>query len=186
MLNNLNNDDIKQYFLDGTYKIVPNFGNFKTLVTLIGFNKKANAFAHCCYTLLTDETQNIFENFLQLLKFNYKFKPKFINIDFSKVEENAILEVYKNDKIKILFCLFHFVQCLWRKINSLGLRKKEFIKKSKCLIFNIKLLAFIKIEEKIHIIALKILIFSMIINIHYFLIISKKIGLIKILINGIF
>ena len=60
----------------------------------------------------------IFENFLQLLKFNYKFKPKFINIDFSKAEENAILEVYKNDKIKILFCLFHFVQCLWRKINS--------------------------------------------------------------------
>ena len=146
MLNNLNND-IKQYFLDGTYKIVPNFGKFKTLVTLIGFNKKANAFAHCCYTLLTDETQNIFENFLQLLKFNYKFKPKFINIDFSKAEENAILEVYKNDKIKIVFCLFHFVQCLWRKINSLGLRKKEFIKKSKCLIFNIKLLAFIKVED---------------------------------------
>ena len=89
----------------------------------------------------------IFENFLQLLKFNYKFKPKFINIDFSKAEENAILEVYKNDKIKIVFCLFYFVQCLWRKINSLGLRKKEFIKKSKSLIFNIKLLAFIKVED---------------------------------------
>ena len=89
----------------------------------------------------------IFENFLQLLKFNYKFKPKLINIDFSKAEENAILEVYKNDKIKILFCLFHFVQCLSRKINSLGLRKKEFIKKSKSLIFNIKLLAFIKVED---------------------------------------
>ena len=111
MLNNLNND-IEQYFLDGTYKIVPNFGNFKALVTLIGFNKRANAFVQCCYTLLTDETQNIFENFLQLLKFNYKFKPKFINIDFSKAEENAILEVYKNAKIKIVFCLFHFLQCL--------------------------------------------------------------------------
>ena len=117
------------------------------MVTLIGFNKKAIAFVQCCYTLLTDETQNIFENFLPLLKFNYKFKPKFINIDFSKAEENAILEVYKNDKIKIVFCLFHFLQCLWRKINSLGLRKKEFIKKSKCLIFNIKLLAFIKVED---------------------------------------
>ena len=30
MLKNLNNDDIEQYFLDGAYKIVPNFGNFKT------------------------------------------------------------------------------------------------------------------------------------------------------------
>ena len=46
-----------------------------------------------------------------------------------------------------MFCLLHFLQCLWRKINSLGLRKKEFIKKSKCLIFNIKLLAFIKVED---------------------------------------
>ena len=62
MLKNLNNDDIEQYFLDGTYKIVPNFGNFKTLVTFIGFNKKANAFVQYCYILLTDETQNIFEN----------------------------------------------------------------------------------------------------------------------------
>ena len=86
------------------------------MVTLIGFNKKANAFVHCCYTLLTDETQNIFENFLQLLKFNYKFKPKFINIDFSKAEENAILEVYKNDKIKIVFCLFHFVNAYGEKL----------------------------------------------------------------------
>ena len=134
MFNNLNNDDIEHNIFRWNNKIVQYFGNFKTLVSLIGFNKKANAFVQCCYTLLTDETQNIFENFLQLLKYNYKFKPKFINIDFSKVEENAILEVYKNDKIKILFCLFHFVQCLSRKINSLGLRKKEFIKKSKCLI----------------------------------------------------
>ena len=46
-----------------------------------------------------------------------------------------------------MFCLFHFIQCLWRKINSLGLRKKEFIKKSKCLSFNIKLLDFIKVED---------------------------------------
>ena len=63
MLNNLNNEDMEQYFWDGTYKIVPNFGNFKTLVTLIGFNKKANAFVQCCYTLLVDETQNIWKFF---------------------------------------------------------------------------------------------------------------------------
>ncbi len=59
MLKNLNKDDIEQYFMDGTYKIVPNFGNFKTLVTLIGFNKKDNAFVQCCYKLLKEETQNI-------------------------------------------------------------------------------------------------------------------------------
>ena len=78
MLSNLNNNNVEQYFLDGTYKIVPNFGNFKTMVTLIGFNKLINAFVQCCYTLLTDETQNIYEKFLNLLKFNYNFKPKYM------------------------------------------------------------------------------------------------------------
>lgn len=74
ILKNLNNQDIEQFFMDGTYKIVPNFGDFKSLVTLLGFNKKANSFVQCCYTLLTDETQNIYENFLRLLKLNYQFK----------------------------------------------------------------------------------------------------------------
>ena len=43
---------MEQYFLDGAYKIVPNYGKFKTQVTLIVFNKKVNDFVQLCYTLL--------------------------------------------------------------------------------------------------------------------------------------
>ena len=145
MLNNLNNANIEQYFMDGTYKIVPNFGNFKTMVTLLVYNKEINAFVQCCYTLLTDETENIYEKFLHLLKINYNFIPKYLIIDFSKSEENAIKQIYENET-KIIFCFFHFVQCLWRRINKIDLRKKEYIKVSKSLIFIIKLFAFINIK----------------------------------------
>ena len=146
MLNNLNNANIEQYFMDGTYKIVPNFGNFKTMVTLLVYNKEINAFVQCCYTLLTDETENIYEKFLHLLKFNYNFISKYLTIDFSKSEENAIKQIYENET-KIIFCFFHFVQCLWRRINKIDLRKKEYIKVSKSLIFIIKLFAFINIDK---------------------------------------
>ena len=147
MLKNLNNKNIEQYFMDGTYKIVPNIGSFKSLITLLGYNRKDNTFAQCCYALITDESENTLQKYLNLLKLNYDFIPKYITIDFSKAEENAIKEVYKNENVEIIYCLFHFVQCLWRKLNSLGLRKKEFIKLSKSLVFNIKILAFIKLEN---------------------------------------
>ena len=123
MLKNLNDVNIEQYFMDGTYKIVPNFGNFKAMATLLGYNKEINAFVQCCYILLTHETENIYEKFLHLLKFNYNFIPKYLTIDFSKSEENAIKQIYENET-KIIFCFFHFVQCLWRRINKIGLRKK--------------------------------------------------------------
>ena len=147
MLKNLNNKNIEQYFMDGTYKIFPNIGSFKSLITLLGYNRKDNTFAQCCYALVTDESENTLQKYLNLLKLNYDFIPKYITIDFSKAEENAIKEVYKNENVEIIYCLFHFVQCLWRKLNSLGLRKKEFIKLSKSLVFNIKILAFIKLEK---------------------------------------
>ena len=145
MLKNLNNKDIEQYFMDSTYKIIPNVGDYKSLITLLGYNNKLNTFVQCCYALITEETQEIYKQFLILLKINYSFEPKYITLDFSKAEENAVLEVYKNTEI--IFCFFHLVKCWWNKLNKLGLRKKNYINISKSLVFNLKLLAFISIDE---------------------------------------
>ena len=38
----------------------------------------------CYYALITDESQIIFQKYLNILKLNYEFYPKYINIDFSK------------------------------------------------------------------------------------------------------
>ncbi len=63
-------------------------------------------------------------------------------------------EVYKvkdkDDKEKlprIVPCFFHFAQCMWRKANKLGLRKKENAKNSKNMILNIKILPFLPLQE---------------------------------------
>ena len=90
MLKNLNNKNIEQYFMDGTYKIVPNIQSFKSLITLLGYNRKDNTFVQCCYALITDESENTLQNYLNLLKLNYDFIPKYITIYFSKAEENVI------------------------------------------------------------------------------------------------
>ena len=49
MLKNLNNTNIVQYFIGPTYKIVPNVGEYKALITLLGYNVKLNSFIQCCY-----------------------------------------------------------------------------------------------------------------------------------------
>ena len=51
------------------------------------------------FSLITEETESAFIKFLNLLEFNYQFYPKYMTIDFAKAEENAILEVYKNNDI---------------------------------------------------------------------------------------
>ena len=49
----------------------------------------------------------------------------------------------------IIPCFFHFIQCWWRKANSLGLRKKNFVNKTKLIIFNSKLLPFLEFDTAI-------------------------------------
>lgn len=145
ILKNLNNSYIVQYFMDSTYKIVPNVGEYKVLITLLGYNAKLNSFVQCCYELITEETKEAYSKFLYLLKINYGFAPKYITLDFSKDEEKAVLEVFENTEI--IFCFFHLVKCWWNKLNKLGLRNKYFKNLSKSLVFNLKLLAFTKRDD---------------------------------------
>ena len=65
-------------------------GTFKSLITLLGYYRKDNKFVQCCYALITDESENISQKYLNWLKFNYYFIHKYITKDFSKAEENTI------------------------------------------------------------------------------------------------
>ena len=69
----MNNQDIDQYFMDSTYKIVQNVGNYKTFILLLGYTNKINSFVQLCYALITEETSEIYRQFLNLLKINYYF-----------------------------------------------------------------------------------------------------------------
>ena len=54
------------------------------------------------YTLVKEESQNIQDNFH--IEIKLLITPKYIEIDFSRAEENAILEAYKDSDIKIILC----------------------------------------------------------------------------------
>ena len=63
-------------------------------------------------------------------------------MDFSFANINALNTVFGENNIDILPCFFHLIKCRWRKCSELGFRKKNYILKTKILVMNLKLLAF--------------------------------------------
>jgi hypothetical protein len=55
------------------------------------------------------------------LKYKPDLDPKSIQIDFEQVFISAIKDIFPNAKMNGFF--FHFCQCVWCKIQSLGLQK---------------------------------------------------------------
>lgn len=143
----LSNKEIKQYFIDGTYKVLPNIENIKVLVLIIGNRGYTNDNVLCCSVLMSDEREETFKRLLNELKVYFDFYPEFITTDFSMSNINAIEKVFKDDNLKLITCFFHLVQAWWRKANQLGLRRNEIKEKTKFLINNLKLCAFMSFEE---------------------------------------
>ena len=86
----LRNKEIKQYFIDGTYKVLPNIENIKVLVLIIGNRGYTNDNVLCCSVLMSDEREETFKRLLNELKIYFDFYPEFITTDFSMSNINAI------------------------------------------------------------------------------------------------
>ena len=68
-------------------------------------------------------------------------------LDFEKSLQNAI---HKNfEGVKFSGCYFHYVKILWEKAKSFGLCTKTDIKITKILLFILKLMPYIKYDERI-------------------------------------
>ena len=147
-LDYLNDKHINQYFIDGTYKIIPNIDNIQSLVLIIGFNFEKNLYLLCSLITLGDEKEETYDNFYKILKMNFNFEPHYITCDFMKSNLNSIRKNFKNNT-KIITCFFHLVQCWWRKANHLHLRNKNYKENTKELINNLKLLPFLDIKNMI-------------------------------------
>lgn len=101
--------------IDGTFKTVPK--KFTQLYILHG---KIFPFI---YILMGKKTQKDYENILSILKEKINIKiSEFEIMDFELAAFNAFKKILLLPNI--YFCLFHFEQCLWQKIQKLGLTKK--------------------------------------------------------------
>ena len=59
----------------------------------------------------------------------------------------ALEKVYEDDNIIIITCFFHLMQAWWGKVSKLGLGRKNYITKTKILIFNLEMLPFMEYEK---------------------------------------
>ena len=106
------------WIADGTFKVVPK--EYYQLYTIHGavFNKVFPL----VYVLMSDKLQKSYEQILQILKAKGNVDhPKNIIIDFEMAAYNAFK---KSSQTSIHFCLFHFGQCIYRKIQKLGCSKE--------------------------------------------------------------
>ena len=143
-LENLSNNYFSQYFLDSTYKCIPNNLGYKALLLIIGYNTSNDNFELCSAILLTHEDNETLSELYYYLKLIWKFNPLRITYDFAQGNIKAINNVFqdKDNNIVIIPCLFHLVQAWWKKMSKLGFRKKEYKKKTQLLMLNLKLLPF--------------------------------------------
>lgn len=106
----------EHWFVDGTFRVAPViFYQVFTIHALI--DNKAVPLVYC---LIQDKTEatyiRVFEKIVELLP---TVNPASIMSDFEKATQNAIQHVFPN--ARLVGCLFHLGQCLWRKVQDLGL-----------------------------------------------------------------
>lgn len=70
------------------------------------------------YTLLFNEIRNA------ALKYELVLNPKFITVDYEKGAIGALKNVFPNATVK--GCNFHFNQCVFRKIQDIGLQQEYY------------------------------------------------------------
>jgi hypothetical protein len=119
----------------------PTIRKFKLFV-ISGFNLKDKKTHICLYSLIPDEKYETFNKLFSVLKNTYKFYPKIFTTDFS----NSLTKILNDNfsDYNLIKCYFHWTQAIMKYIKKLGLYEKDEINKTRELIFNIKLMAFLE------------------------------------------
>lgn len=109
----------KHWYADGTYKTVPHL--FQQLYTIHGLHNQISI--PLVYALLPSKTEECYIRFLRALKnLEHAVNPSTIMIDFERAMVNAITVEFPAAIHR--GCFFHFCQCLYRNIQSNGLKKR--------------------------------------------------------------
>lgn len=111
-------------FMDGTFDICSaQFVQLYSIHIDAGSNHEETNVQPIIFALLPRKTEATYKRLFQTIK-NWapKWKPNLIKIDFEVAAINALRSV--NRTTKISGCNFHFMQCLWRKIQEIGLARE--------------------------------------------------------------
>ena len=92
--------------------------------------------------MIPNEKYNTYEKLFNILKNDYKFQPKIFTVDFCRATSKALKQIFPSSLI--IKCFFHWVKSLWNNLKKNGFNEKEKINKTKILMFNMKIMAFIE------------------------------------------
>jgi len=135
----------EHWFADGTFRVSPS--EFDQLYTVHGF-LNGEVFP-AVYVLLNGRTIDIYKRFLdEILHLNPNLNPRSIVVDFELAAIRAFQDIFQGATVN--GCMFHFGQCVWRKLQSEGLSGRyrddvDFATRVKCLLG----LAFVPVAEVI-------------------------------------
>ena len=140
-----------QLLIDGTFKSCQR--TFLQIIHIAGFYPDINGIIPIFIIPTTSKSEfiykNIFDDIKKLLMehgFNVRDIPKRIMLDFEKGLINAVKEKFSNSIID--GCFFHFSKLLWSKAKYLGMCNKKEIIKTKLLMFILKLIPFMKPDNR--------------------------------------
>lgn len=111
----------KTFLVDGTFKSCSKqFHQLYTIHVDIGSTHQETNVIPVIYALLPNKKRNTYVRFIELVKTHIpEWDPKLLKVDF----EEAAISALKSELpgVNVSGCNFHFNQCLWRKVQSIGL-----------------------------------------------------------------
>jgi hypothetical protein len=133
-----------QFFIDGYHK-VPR--KWHQLLSILVFDDATKGYYPCVHILISNQRQTTYEKVLSITKALILLGgpsdmiPKAIVVDFEQGLMNAVEKIFPNSKI--VGCIFHFVQALWRYASGIGLRVADIKKETKSVVSALTLLIFV-------------------------------------------
>ena len=126
----------RRWFCDGTFKSAPNGKQIYTIHGLIDQNMTL-PLVYCITNNKDETTYSIIFEFL----YEKQLNPASITADFECSAINQMRIIFP--EATIYACFFHFGQCLWRKIQALGLQTWYNERDNAFIIKQIQALAFV-------------------------------------------
>ena len=126
---------------DGTFKVCPK--EFLQLYVIHG--EVCSKIYALVYILLKTKKEGDYLRALNIINEKCQFQlPNYVVIDFEFAAFNAFKKLSNSQNF---FCLFHFGQCIWRKLQKLGL-SKDFLQNKDFRLFikSVTSLAFVPVD----------------------------------------
>ena len=141
----LKSNNIDNYFIDVTYKVLPKYNKNKyKLLTIIGIDNNSKSSYLCALILIKYEDSNSFNKIFSYLNNMYEFNQRIVHIDYSVSLTKSLKEggFFKKKPI-IVHYFFHYMQAILKKMKNLKMVKTKLNKRAFEIIRNIELVCFI-------------------------------------------